>query len=119
MEGVLRFSFSRKVSKLATDDDAERLEEKLVIEVVTVEGYFRGWWIHFGSVGNGWALKRILPNIGFSIYERHIEKEENNIDVGRYVVLADWSEEYTKNCAKKFEVRAKSLWEIELFVSRL
>jgi hypothetical protein len=42
MEGVLRFSFSRKVSKLATDDDAERLEEKLVIEVVTVEGYFRG-----------------------------------------------------------------------------
>jgi hypothetical protein len=54
-------------------------------------------------------LKRILPNIGFSIYERHIEKEENNIDVGRYVVLADWSEEYTKNCAKEFEVRAKSL----------
>jgi hypothetical protein len=42
MEGVLRFSFSRKVSKLATDDDAERLGEKLVIEVVTLEGYVRG-----------------------------------------------------------------------------
>jgi hypothetical protein len=54
-------------------------------------------------------LKRILPNLGLSIYQRHIEKEENNIDVGRYVVFAYWSEEYTKNCAKKFEAKAKGL----------
>jgi hypothetical protein len=42
MEGVLRFSFSRNVSKLATDDDAERLGEKLVIGVVALEDYARG-----------------------------------------------------------------------------
>jgi len=42
MEGVLRFSFSRKVSKLATDDDAERMGERLVIEVVALEEYVGG-----------------------------------------------------------------------------
>jgi len=42
VEGDLRSSFSRKVSKLATDNDAERMGERLVIEVVALEEYVGG-----------------------------------------------------------------------------